>query len=140
MPELKNYNLFISHSWSYTDAYKGLCDLLDGASNFVYSNYSIPKDDPVHTRGSDTALNEAIKRKMTSCNAIIIMAGVYSSYSKWIEKEIQIAKNGFSSNKPIIAVEPWGSEKTSQIVKNNADQVAKWNTSSIVAAIRQNAI
>ncbi len=139
MPELKNYNLFISHSWSYPDAYKGLCTLLDGASNFVYSNYSIPKDDPVHTK-SDSVLFEAIKRKMTFCNAIIIMAGVYSSYSKWIEKEIRIANSGFTSNKPIIAIEPWGSEKTSQIVKNNADQVVKWNTSSIVDAIRRIAI
>lgn len=139
MPELKNYKLFISHSWSYPDAYKGLCDLLDGASNFVYSNYSIPKDDPVHTE-SDSVLYKAIKQKMTFCNAIIIMAGVYSSYSKWIEKEIKIANDEFSSNKPIIAIEPWGSEKTSQIVKNNADQVVKWNTSSIVDAIREHTI
>jgi hypothetical protein len=113
--------------------------MLNEAPNFVYSNYSIPKDDPVHTK-SDTVLFEAIKRKMTFCNAIIIMAGVYSSYSKWIEKEIKIANNSFNNSKPIIAVEPWGSEKTSQIVKNNAVQIAKWNTISIVNAIRANAI
>ncbi len=139
MPNLKNYNLFISHSWSYSKNYNSLCSLLNGASNFVYSNYSIPKDDPVHTK-SDSVLSEAIKQKMSFCNAIIILAGVYSSYSKWIEKEIQIANNGFTNSKPIIAVEPWGSEKTSQIVKNNAVQVAKWNTLSIVNAIRANAI
>lgn len=86
MPELKNYKLFISHSWAYSANYKKLCSLLDGASNFVYSNYSIPKDDPVHTK-SDTVLYEAIKQKITFCNAIIILAGVYSSYSKWIDKE-----------------------------------------------------
>lgn len=139
MPELKNYSLFISHSWSYSDNYKNLCSLLDGASNFVYSNYSIPKNDPVHTK-SDSVLYEAIKQKMTFCNAIIILAGVYSSYSKWIENEIKIANRAFSNKKPIIAIEPWGSEKTSQIVKNNAVQIVKWNTSSIVDAIRGNAV
>ncbi len=139
MPELKNYNLFISHSWGYSDAYEKLCGLLKDAPNFVYSDYSIPKDDPVHTK-SDDVLYEAIKQKMTFCNVIIILAGVYSSYSKWIEKEIKIANNEFSNKKPIIAIEPWGSEKTSQIVKNNADQVVKWNTSSIVNAIRGNAV
>jgi len=122
VPNLKNYNLFISHSWGYSDAYEKLCDILKDAPNFVYSNYSIPKDDPVHTK-SDYILYEAIKQKMTFCNAIIILAGVYSSYSKWIEKEIKIAKNEFINKKPIIAVEPWGSEKTSQIVKNNSDHV-----------------
>ena len=44
----KTYNLFISHSWAYGDAYDNLCSLLDKASNFSYSNYSVPKDDPVH--------------------------------------------------------------------------------------------
>lgn len=139
MPELKNYKLFISHSWGYSDAYEKLCDLLGKSSNFVYSDYSIPKDDPVHTK-SDQVLYEAIKQKMTFCNVIIILAGVYSSYSKWIEKEINIAKNEFSNKKPIIAIEPWGSEKTSRIVKDNADQIVKWNTSSIVDAIRVNAV
>jgi ribonuclease HI len=55
---------------------------------------------------------------MRFCDVIIILAGVYSSYSKWIDKEIKIAKN-FSTPKPILAIEPWASEKTSLIVKNN---------------------
>ncbi|MCK5225982.1 MAG: TIR domain-containing protein [Planctomycetes bacterium] len=139
MLNLENYNLFISHSWDYTDAYEKLCDLLKDAPNFVYNNYSIPKDDPVHTK-SDSVLYDTIKQKMSFCHAIIIMAGVYSSYSKWIAKEIKIANNEFYSKKPIIAIEPWGSGKTSQIVKNNANQVVKWNTSSIVDAIRKHAI
>ncbi|MCE5185131.1 MAG: TIR domain-containing protein [Planctomycetaceae bacterium] len=140
MPELKNYKLFISHSWTYSDAYEKLCKLLDNASNFDYSNYSIPKDDPVHTRGSDYILYSAIKQKMCFCNVILIMAGVYSSYSKWIDKEIRIANNEFSSRKPIIAIEPWGSERTSKVVKDNAAITVAWNTSSIVDAIRRHAI
>ena len=58
---------------------------------------------------------------------------VYSSYSKWIDKEIEIAQN---LGKPILAIEPWGSEKTSSVVKNAADRIVKWNTDSIVNAIR----
>ena len=38
--------------------------------------------------------------------------------------------------KTIIAIEPWGSEKTSTVVKNAADKIVKWNTDSIVDAIR----
>ena len=38
--------------------------------------------------------------------------------------------------KTIIAIEPWGSEKTSMTVKNAADKIVKWNTDPIVDAIR----
>ena len=61
-----------------------------------------------------------------------------STYSKWINKEIQISKTDYS--KPIIAVEPWASEKTSKIVKDNADEIVKWQSKSIVDAIRNHAI
>jgi len=60
------------------------------------------------------------------------LAGVYSTYSKWINEEIAIAK---SYGKPIIAIEPWGAEKTSAVVKNNADKIVKWQGRSIVNAI-----
>ena len=37
--------------------------------------------------------------------------------------------------KRIIAIEPWGAERTSQLVKDNADQIVKWQADSIVRAI-----
>ena len=67
-----------------------------------------------------------------------MLAGVYSTYSKWIKKEIEISKEVF--DKPIVAVEPWASEKTSQVVKENADAIVKWQSKSVVDAIRNHAI
>ena len=67
-----------------------------------------------------------------------MIAGVYSTYSKWINKEIEIAKQVYS--KPLIAVELWDSEKTSKIVKDNADEIVKWQSASIVKAIRNHSI
>ena len=69
--------------------------------------------------------------------SVLIMAGVYATYSKWIDKEIILAKESFESPKPIIAIEPWGSEKTSVLVKQAADRIVGWNTDSIVGAIRE---
>ena len=40
------YNLFISHSWTYSDAYEKLVALLDAKPNFDYKNYSVPKTIP----------------------------------------------------------------------------------------------
>lgn len=134
---MKTYNVFISHSWAYGDAYDKLVKMLDGDSRFSYRNYSVPKDDPIHKAGTDAELLEAIKERMQFCDVVVILAGVYSTYSKWINKEIRLAKNGFTLSKPILAIQPWGSEKTSTIVKDNADKIVGWNANPIISAIRE---
>ncbi|MBU3668917.1 MAG: molecular chaperone Tir [Candidatus Taylorbacteria bacterium] len=133
---MRHYNIFISHSWAYGDAYDKLIKMLDDDPRFNYKDYSVPKDDPIHDAPNSYALSQAIQNQMRFCDVIIILAGVYSTYSDWINKEIALAK-GFTNPKPILAIEPWASEKTSSVVKNNADKIVKWNTSSIVNGIRE---
>ena len=62
---------------------------------------------------------------------------MYASYSKWINKEIRIAQK---YGKPIIAVEYWGAERTSTVVKNAADVIVKWNAKSVADAVRNYAL
>ena len=127
------YNLFISHSWTYSNQYEGLVRLLDSKQSFEYKNYSVPKDDPIHNMGTDAQLRDAIGSQMKPASCVLILAGVYATYSKWINIEINLAKR---MGKKIIAIEYWGSERTSSVVKSSADEVVKWNTDSIVRAIR----
>lgn len=127
------YNLFISQSWAYGDAYDGLINLLNKRRYFEYRNYSVPKNDPIHNAKNDSQLRTAIRKQMQPVSCVLILAGVYSTYSKWINIEIELAKE---MGKRIIAIEPWASQKTSQTVKNNADVIVGWNTESIVKAIR----
>lgn len=133
MPELKLYSVFISHSWTYGDAYERLVELLEKHPLFKWRNYSVPKDDPIHDAPNTTALETAIREQMSHAGCVLILAGVYSTYSKWINREIKMAK---SMGKPIIAIEPWGSERTSQVVKDAADDIVKWQSASVVNAIR----
>jgi len=130
----KQHHLFISHSWAYGENYNKLIEKLRERSYFKFSDYSVPKNDPIHTSGTDKELKEAIENKMKPCGVIIILAGVYATYSKWINKEIKIAQD---YRKPILAIEPWASEKTSKVVKDAADKIVKWNTESIISAIRE---
>ena len=130
------YNLFISHSWTYSDAYDKLVTLLNNRTYFPFKDFSVPKNDPIHTNGTDKQLYQAIYNKIYLSHIVIIFAGVYSTHSKWINKEIEISKKEFKVPKPIIAVQPWGAERTSKIVKDNADLIVGWNTESIVQAIR----
>jgi hypothetical protein len=129
----KIYNLFVSHSWSYGENYVRLLELIN-QGRISYKDYSVPKDDPIHNAKNDKELYEAIKRQIKPASVVLILAGVYATYSKWINKEIEIAKE---LGKPIIAVEYWGAEKTSKVVKDNADRIVKWQSSSIVSAIKE---
>lgn len=136
----KEYHLFISHSWTYGDAYDRLVNLLSKRGYFPFVNYSVPKDDPVHNAPSEDALYQAILNRMRPCQIIIIMAGVYVTYSKWINKEITIAKREFKYPKPILAIKPWGNTNVSTTVTRNADEIVGWNTESVVSSIRRLAL
>jgi hypothetical protein len=135
MPELHRYRIFVSHAWKYNEEYYRLLGMLDNASNFIYSNYSVPKHDPVDANNK-TKLKEELRQQIRPVEVVIILSGMYVSYSEWIQFEIDYAK---SLGKPIIGIKPWGSERIPQAVQNNANEIVGWNTSSIVDAIRRNA-
>ena len=134
---MRTHNLFVSHSWSYSDNYDKLVALLRKRSYFRFKDYSVPRNDPIHDAETDYALREAIRNKMKPCGAVLVLAGIYATYSKWIDIEIDLAKSGFEKSKPIIAIKPWGSQRTSVLVKESADKIVRWNTESIVNAIRE---
>lgn len=131
------YHLFISHSWKYPNAYDGLVSLLDKDYWFSYKDYSVPRDEPLTIYNKmyyESELRNKIRNQMRTCHVVLILAGVYASYSDSINMEIEIANE---LGKPIIAIQPWGAEKTSQIVKSNLDVIVGWNSSSIIDAIKR---
>ena len=104
MPYLKNYRLLISHSWKYTSNYEKVKKWLDESQNFKWCNHSISADNPYDST-TDRELKEKITNQISGCNAVIVVAGMYTNYSKWIDYEIDEA---LRLNKPIIGLKPWG--------------------------------
>lgn len=133
---MQTFHLFISHSWNYSDAHDKLVKLLTAHSTFNFKNFSVPSHNPIVGALTDKQLEEAIENKIRPCSAVLIMAGMYSTYSKWINKEIEIAKR---MGKVIIAIKPFGAERISTVVRQAAHAECAWNTSSIVSAIRTHA-
>lgn len=129
----RTYNLFISHSWAYSSHYDRLVGLLDQAPTFPYRNYSVPRYSPIHTNGTDRELYEAIKEQVRLASCVLIAAGVYASYSKWIDKEIRIASLDYG--KPIIGIKPLGNMRVSTKVRAAASELVNWRKASIEAAI-----
>ncbi len=131
-------NVFISHSWAYSEHYDTLAQWIfkdpwsmKGESiNFI--DMSVPKDDPIHNAPTDQALYSAIDAKIYSSNVVVIPTGMYANYSKWIKKEIDSAQ---SRMKSIVGVNPWGQEKKSVTVQENAKEVVGWTKQSVVNAI-----
>lgn len=140
MPQLKIYDLFISHAWKYGKEYDRLTKLLNAAPYFYYRNYSAPKDKPLVTPGftvTNMILKDCIDKKIRPVNAVIVLSGMYYYYHDWMKVEMNIAHY---YHKPIIAIKPWGNQLVSQQIMNISNTVVNWNTDSIVSAIRQYAI
>jgi hypothetical protein len=140
MPQLKTYDLFLSHAWRYNFDYYRLEKLLKAAPCFKYRNYSVPQHKPLvdpNTPSGIKFLTNELERQIKPVNCVLVMAGMYSTHSEWIKREIDLA-NKF--NKPIIGIIPWGKQRVPVVVQNAAHDLVNWNTASIVSAIRRNSI
>ncbi len=132
MPELRTYVVFISHAWSHNDEYYRLERMLREAPNFEWRNCSVPKHNPV-----DGSLEDSLKKQIRPASILLVLAGMYAAHSDWIEFEIDFAGR---IGKPVVGIEPWGSERIPTAVQNVAKEMVGWNSSSIVAAIRKHSV
>ena len=132
MPSLRNYHILISHSWDYSVDYETIKGWLDDAKNFSWTNYSVPLSKPLDVK-TKKELREKIRSRMSLCSCIIILSGMYVSYSEWIDYEIDTA---LELGKPIIGVKPRGQERIPTKVSNNADVMVGWSSASVVQAVR----
>lgn len=140
MPELKLYDLFISHAWNYNDEYYQLENMLQEALLFKWRNYSVPVHDPLvdpNTSVGKAKLITLIDKQVKPVNCVLILGGMYAAHSNWILKEIEIAS---AYKKPIIGIYPWGQKNMPLAIQDAATDIVGWNTSSIVNSIRRNAL
>ena len=126
------YNIFISHAWKYNSEYYNLEEMLNNAPYFTWKNYSVPQHDALDTK-TDRELEEALKRQISPCSCVLIIAGMYYNYRTWIQKEIDIAK---TYKKPIIVVRPRVKERMPAELLSDDFYRVNWSTNSIVEAVR----
>lgn len=136
MPYLRNYHILISHSWTYFSQYNNICSWLNESNNFLWSDYSVCCNNPLDTK-SDKELMQKLENRIANCSCIIVISGMYATYSRWIDFEIETAKR---MNKPIIGVKPWGQERIPVKIQDNSTVLVGWNSKSIVSAVREYAL
>jgi MTH538 TIR-like domain (DUF1863) len=128
----KDYKIFISHSWAHNDDLKALQNLLNSRGYFNVEFTEASKDVPINSENA-TYIKSRLKSKIVNSNVVLALAGVYASHSDWMIWEMDTAIN---NDIPIIGVIPRGQERISQEVYNRSKTDVRWNTESIVEAIR----
>lgn len=131
----KDYKIFVSHSWAHSDDLTALQNLLNsrGYFNVVFTEAS--KDVPINSENA-TYVKSRLKSKIINSDIVLALAGVYASHSDWMIWELDTA---VSNSIPIVGVIPRGQERISQEVYNRSKEDVRWNTESIVEAIRKHA-
>lgn len=125
-------HLFISHSWKYSKRYLSMVDLLNNRAYFNWKNYSVPETKAFGPMANYN-MKEELRQQIRPVHCVIIIGGMWTNYSDWIQFEIDYAK---SISKPILGVRPRGAKVMPTAVSNSADDVVNWNANSIVDGIR----
>jgi hypothetical protein len=131
-----NFKIFISHSWTYHQDLVNLRNLLETRGYFNVEFLEASADVPINSTNANY-VKQALKTKILASHIVLAIAGVYATHSDWMNYELETA---FANNVPIVGVAPHGQERVSLVVQNYAVQVVRWNTESIVQAIRAHSI
>lgn len=131
----KTYKIFISHSWDHVDDLRRLRNLLEQRGYFHVEFTEASPENPINSDKSKY-IRTVLSQRIESSDIVLCIAGIYASYSDWMEWELDKA---IEKNIPIVGVIPRGKTNISRIVVNRAKETVKWNTESIVSAIRRNA-
>lgn len=128
----KDYKIFISHSWSYTDDLEALQKLLNARGYFNVTFLEATKKTPIDSENA-AYVKTVLKARILQSDIVLALAGVYATHSDWMIWELETAK---ANNIPIVGVIPRGQERISTEVYSRSIVDVKWNTESIVDAIR----
>lgn len=135
---MKEYHIFISHAWKYSEHYKKVVEWLNEAQAegvLTWKNYSVPQHDPLIDPDTDVGrdkLKEMLKNQISPTKRVIILSGMYVTYSDWIDYEINTAVN---YRKYIIGVKPWGQQRIPGKVEKSANVMVGWNKKSLIDAV-----
>jgi len=126
------HTIFISHSWDNDKHHKDLKKLLNDRGYFNVEFEEATKETPINSVNA-TYIKQALKKRIENSNIILGLAGIYASHSEWMQWELDKA---LELGVPIVGVAPWGQERLSTVVTSRSVADVRWNTESIVQAIR----
>ncbi|MBL7837876.1 MAG: TIR domain-containing protein [Bacteroidetes bacterium] len=128
----KEYKIFISHSWSYTEDLEALQRLLNDRGYFNVEFLEASKKTPINST-SAPYVKTVLRERIMNSDIVLALAAIYATYSDWMIWELETAQ---SLRIPIVGIIPRGQERISAEVYSRSITDINWNTESIVNAIR----
>lgn len=128
----REYRIFISHSWRYSDDLVNLRKLLNDRGYFNVEFQEASQDASINSENA-YYIKSNLKKRILSSDIVLGIAGIYASYSEWIAWKLETARDKAI---PIVGVIPWGQERISATVTKYSRIDVRWNAESIVDAIR----
>ncbi len=131
-------SVFISHSWAYDHHYTKLnewifqCEWNVSGHPILFYDTSVPRTDPIHNARNTAELARRIDERVALSHLVVCPMGMYATHSTWIERELQFAKQ---RQRPILAINPWGQERKSSVVRANSTLEVGWTKDSVVNGI-----
>jgi len=110
-----------------------MVNLLNNRQYFGWHNYSVPENKAFIGLNSN-ALAEQLKNQIRPVQCVVIIGGMWTNHSDWIQFEMNFAR---LIGKPILGVRPRSAKVMPQAIIQLSDAVVNWNSDSIVAGIRQ---
>lgn len=129
----RTFSVFISHSWDHVDDLKRLRNLLKERGYFRVEFEEASPEEPINSNNS-AYIRRRLKERISNSDIVLGIAGMYASYSDWMEWELDTA---IAEEVPIIGVIPRGQEKISKVVTDRSVKDVHWDTKSIVKAIQE---
>ena len=129
---VKTYSIFVSHSWDHSNDLVSLHNLLSSRGYFYYDSQEVTKNNPINSVNA-IYIKQQLKERIKNSDILLALAGIYASHSDWMKWEIETAR---ALGIPIVGIIPRGQERISKVVFDNSIIDIRWNTESIVQAIR----
>jgi len=79
-------------------------------------------------------LRKCIKNQIRYSSIVIIIGRLATSYSEWINFEIDTA---YDMNKYIILIKPWGNVNLPLNAQIKASKIINWNKNSLITTIKE---
>ncbi len=132
----KTYNLYLSRSWFDSDYYDKFTELLNKRPFFTYNVLALPREDPAFSSADDENLVETTKRNMAGAHMVFFRADAYEEYGKWIDVELELAKNGLTATKPVVGVKPNPHAEVAEVIGAAADRIVDWDVKAAYDAVK----
>ena len=132
------YDIFITHSWRYDEAWTDMVALLDGALGSAWRNWSLPWHDPGLDRYSPEGrhiLLETLDGQLSQSGALLVLAEVCKAERgpHWMRIEIDIAKK---YGCPILGVASRTDQSFPEEFAPDMEHIAPWSAQMITPFLK----